>query len=92
MLNSEHGWTPRELGKILRVSPDRIRNWIRSGELPALNLAPSGSAKPQFRILPHHLDEFERRRRVPSPPQPVPRRRRQSNVVDYYPERQDGEA
>ena len=43
-----------ELAKILRVSPDKIRSWIRSGELGAVNVANVRCAKPQFIIRAHH--------------------------------------
>jgi excisionase family DNA binding protein len=78
------GYTPRELAKILRVSPDRVRSWIRSGELPALNLASHQCGKPRFVILPHHLATFEQSRQAVQP-RPTPRRRRQSDVIDWYP-------
>ena len=31
----DRGMTPRELARVLRVSPDRVRAWIASGELGA---------------------------------------------------------
>src|SRR5690242_14609995 len=70
------GLTPNELAKILRVSPDRVRAWIKSGHLGAINTAATRSGKPRFVVLPHHLEEFERGRRVSPPPGPTPRRRK----------------
>ena len=81
---SEHrGYTPRELAHLLRVSPDRIRAWIKAGELGAIDTARVRCGRPRFIILPHHLAEFTRRRTA-SPPRPAPRRRRQAVAVDYY--------
>ena len=68
------GQTPNELAKVLRVSPDRIRSWITSGKLKALNLAPTRAGRPRFVILPHHLQEFERRHQAASS-QPKPSQR-----------------
>lgn len=79
-----HGYTPRELSKLLRVSPDRIRAWIRSGELGAIDTARHRCGKPRFIVLPHHLAEFERRRTT-APPKRAPRRRRQPPAIDFYP-------
>lgn len=80
------GFTPRELAKVLRVSPERVRGWIQSGELRALNLASARCRKPRYVILPHHLAEFERGRRICPLAKPGPRRKRHQAMIDYYPD------
>jgi excisionase family DNA binding protein len=80
------GYTVREVARLYRVSPDRVRTWIRSGRLRAINTATARCGKPRFIVLPHHLDEFERELRVSPPPKPSPRRRSQRGLVDYYPD------
>jgi hypothetical protein len=80
------GWTPNELAKLLRISPDRIRAMIVSGELQAINTAPTRSGKPRFVILPHHLAAWEERHRAASPPKRARRRSRERELVDYYPD------
>jgi excisionase family DNA binding protein len=81
------GYTPNELAKILRVNADRVRAWIKSGELPAINTASARCGKPRFVILPHHLAEFEKRRQAAETPKPERRRRsKQTTEVDYYPD------
>jgi transposase len=83
----ERGLTPNELAKILRVSPDRVRAWIRSGQLGAINTAVTRCGKPRFVILPKHLEEFEQKQRVSPPPKPAKRpKRKPRNFVDYYPD------
>src|SRR3954468_8693332 len=80
------GYTPNELARLLRVSPDRIRAWIKAGELGALDTARHRCGRPRYVILPHHLTEFEQRRRATTPAaKPLPRRRR-TVAVDYYPD------
>lgn len=79
------GYTPNELARLLRVSPERVRGWIRSGELPAIDTGAVRCGRPRYIILPHHLAEWERGRRVSPPPKPQRRRRRQV-LVDYYPD------
>jgi hypothetical protein len=81
----ERGWTPNELARLLRVSPDRIRAWIQSGELGALDLATTRCGRPRYVILPHHLAEFEARRCAATPPRPARRRRRRQRI-DYFPD------
>jgi hypothetical protein len=73
------------LARILRVNADRVRAWIRSGELPALNLASKRCGRPRFVILPHQLASFEQRRAAAPPPKQVKQRKR-TNAVDYYPD------
>jgi hypothetical protein len=79
------GWTPNELARLLRVSPDRVRAWIVRGELQALNTATTRCGRPRYVVLPHHLAAFEQTRRAGEPPKP-PRRRCRREAVDYYPD------
>ena len=78
------GYTVRELAKVLRVGPDRIRGWIRSGRLGAINTA-ERLARPRFVVLPHHLSEFERALAAGPPPKP-PRRKKRTSLIDFYPD------
>ena len=84
----EHrGYTPAELAKLLRVSPDRIRAWIQTGELGAINTARHRCGRPRYVILPHHVTEFEQRRRAATPAaKPAPRRKLRKVAVDYFPD------
>jgi hypothetical protein len=84
-LNGDRGYTPRELGRLLRISPDRVRAMIQSGELGAVDTARHRCGKPRYVVLPHHLAEFERRRAGGPPPKPA-RRRKRTAMVDYYPD------
>jgi hypothetical protein len=70
-----------------RVSPDKVRSWIRQGQLFAINTAAALSRKPRFVIPPDALAAFERARAAAVPPKP-PRRRRpkKSDYVDYFPD------
>jgi hypothetical protein len=82
------GQTPNEFGAIRRISPDRVRAMIRSGELMALNISPTRAGKPRFVILPEHAAEWEQRHMAATPEQPAPRRRRKvTATIDYYPDR-----
>jgi excisionase family DNA binding protein len=84
-LSPPRGYTPNELARVLRVSPDRIRAWIKSGELQAVNVSQHRCSRPRFVVLPHHLAEFERDRQVGPPPK-APRRRKKTAEIDYYPD------
>jgi excisionase family DNA binding protein len=81
------GLTVREVARRYRVGEDRVRNWIRSGELPAINRRDVRCARPSFVITPEGLAAFERVRQAATPDTPKPRRRkRQSHVIDFYPD------
>jgi hypothetical protein len=81
----ERAYTPNELAKLLRVSPDRIRAWIVAGQLGAVNVAQTRSGKPRFVVLPQHLEAFERCRRVAPQAKRTCRQRRRPEIIDYYP-------
>jgi hypothetical protein len=78
------GLTPRELARLLRVSPDRVRRWIGSGALLAVNTSDTRSGRPRWVILPDALAAFVRGRQAAPPPAPAKRRKRTA-IVDYYP-------
>jgi excisionase family DNA binding protein len=77
--------TPRQVAAYLRVGRDRVLNWLRKGELGAVNLAAPGD-RPRFVVLPHHLAEFERWHAAAAPPKPARRRRRPAGYVDFFPD------
>ena len=83
---STRGLTVREVARRYRVGEDKVRAWIRSGELRAINTAAVACGKSRWVIPPEALSEFEHRR-VASPPHPKPRqRRRQQGATDFYPD------
>jgi hypothetical protein len=79
------GYTVNDLCRRWRIGGDKVRALIRRGELIAVNLASNLAAKPQWRITPESVEQFERRRTSAPPPRP-PRRRKQTTMVDFYPD------
>jgi hypothetical protein len=79
------GLTVREVARRYRVSPDRVRGWVRRGELAAINTADAQCRRPRFVIPPEALHQFERDRSA-ARPKPAPRRRRRPAVIDFYPD------
>jgi hypothetical protein len=72
----EHRW---------RIGGDKIRAFIRRGELVAVNLALNLSARPQWRVTAESVEMFEQRRSSVPPPKPAKRKKR-TDFVDYYPD------
>jgi hypothetical protein len=79
------GWTVRMLARRWCVSPEKIRAWIRRGELVAVNVATALCGRPRWVVTPDSLATFEQRRTGGVPPKPQ-RRRRKTTAVDYYPD------
>jgi transposase len=79
------GLTVADVARRYRVSEDRVRGWIRRGELRAINRRDTRCARPSWVIPPEALADFERGRAA-TPNQPKPKRRKPTNEVDYYPD------
>src|SRR5262249_52146932 len=80
-----HGYTVADLSKRWRIGEDKVRIFLRKGELVGVNLATNLSGRPQWRITPESVEQFERRRSSAPPPRP-PRRRTQPSVTDFSPD------
>jgi hypothetical protein len=78
------GMTVREVAKRYRVSPLKVRRWLRAGLLGAINVAATQCAKAQLRVLPRHLELFEAQRAAAPAPK-VARRTKRTGLRDYYP-------
>ena len=81
---SPRGLTTADVARIFRVSEDKVRRWLATGELVGTNTATTLSGRPRWVITPEAIDAFKQRRT--SAPTPVtPRRKRHKVAVDFYP-------
>jgi hypothetical protein len=80
----QDGYTVADLCRRWKVGADKIRGFLRRGELVGVNVATNLSGRPQWRITRESVEQFEKRRTSAPPPKP-PRRKRQPHFVDYYP-------
>ncbi len=80
MPDHSRGYTVSDVASRYRVGEDKVRGWVRRGELAALNVASSLCGRPQLRITPEALDAFERRRSAAAAPAPPKRRRKVQQV------------
>ena len=77
--------TPPEVAEYLRVSPDKVRAWIVSGQLRAVDVSSRpGIGKPRWRIHPVDLIAFENSRTARPPAKTTRRRRKTAAVVEYF--------
>jgi len=73
--------TPPQVARRLGVAADKVRAWIRSGELPAMDVSlRHGLGRPRWRVTESDLDAFIRRRSAE--PRRAPSRRPKPIVLD----------
>ena len=76
--------TPAQIAELLQIDVGKVIGWIRTGELPAVNVAKSRhGAKGRWRIAESDFEDFLLRRRT-QPPPPKPTRRRILPTVTQY--------
>lgn len=75
-------YTPPQVAKLLGVKPGKVNEWIDSGELPAVNIAQSKGGRARWRVSAEAFDLFQRKR-MKTPPTPVRRKRRASDVKQF---------
>jgi hypothetical protein len=78
------GLTTSDVARRYRVGEDKVRAWIKAGELAAINTA-SALSKPRFVVTVDALATFEQRRTVGPAPK-APKRPRKNQETDYYPD------
>ena len=61
---SKQNLTPPEMARRYGVATAKVIDWIRAGELVALNLARAGCTRPRYSITPQAIEQFEELRRV----------------------------
>jgi hypothetical protein len=77
------GFTVAGLCRRWKVGPDKIRGFLRRGELVGVNVAANLSGRPLWRISVEEVERFEQRRSSAPTPKPQ-RRRKRSYAIDYY--------
>jgi excisionase family DNA binding protein len=76
--------TPPQVAKIYGVKADTVIKWIRSGELPAIDVSRRGSSRPRFRIDETALHEFESRRSVRPARKKIASRKMSGAMTRFY--------
>lgn len=79
----QRGYTVSDVARRYRVARSRVRTWIASGRLAAVNTADPLSP-PRWIVTADALAAWERQRSAPAP-RPV-RRRTSRTAHDYYPD------
>ena len=81
------GFTVADLAIRYRVGQDKIRTWIKIGELKALTRSATRCGKPSYVVTPESLAQFEEERSVAPPPkQKRQRKKRKTEEIDFYPD------
>ena len=75
-------WTPPEIARDLRISREKVLNWIRNGLLRGVNVGEA--TQPRYRVFDADYDKFKIARTAVKPP-PTRRRRKLPQVEDFFP-------
>jgi hypothetical protein len=75
---------PSEVAERYRIDTDKVFAWIRTGELPAINIAQSRGGRPRWRITPEALAAFEAARAAQPVIRQTRRRRRQPEAAGNW--------
>ena len=59
--------TVPEVAKFLRVRPNKVLSWIRSGRLRGYNIAERENGRPKYRVNPDNLEAFMQQRAITQP-------------------------
>lgn len=84
MQDDTAGFSVADLCRRWKVGADKIRGFLRRGELVGINLATNLSGKPQFRITAESVYQFEQRRSTAPPPK-QPKRKKRTAIVVFFP-------
>ncbi len=57
-------FTPPQVAHRYGVNADKVRGWIRAGEMRAINVAMNMAGRPRYVVTPEALAAFERYRSV----------------------------
>lgn len=72
-------FTPPQAAKLLKINPDKVRAWISSGRLPAIDI--STTSRPRWRIKRGDVNDL---RRTTAPPTRRVTRKTDPDVTEYY--------
>jgi len=77
--------TPPEIAERYGISLEKVLNWIRSGDLRALNVATRlGGERPRWKVSIADLLAFQERRVAVPPAAPAQRQKRTAEVGNYF--------
>ena len=83
MHNAHRYLTPPQVADLYAVNDGKVRDWIRTGELRATNVAASLIGRPRWRISPADLAVFEQRRSTAAPQKARPRRKT-AGIIEFF--------
>jgi hypothetical protein len=76
--------TPPQIARQYGIAPEKVVAFIKSGELRAFNLAKKPGGRPRYKIAMEDLLAFLECRRVQARPRVKPRKKKQSEVIQFF--------
>ncbi len=83
---NKRGITVADIAARYRVGEDKVRGWIRRGELAAINTGTVLCGRPRYVVTPEALAKFEARRSAAPPPKPRRPQRTPPGYINYLPD------
>jgi hypothetical protein len=80
------GYTVADLCRRWRIGEDKLRGFLRRGELVGVNVATDPAGKPQWRVTAESVAAFESRRSSVPAPKLQRRRKMPIGFVDFFPD------
>lgn len=77
-------YTPEQIAKRYRCSPDKVRTWIMRGELVGINTAARPGGKPRWRVTAEALERFEQMRAAVPAVKVERKRKDEPEVIRFF--------
>lgn len=78
--------SPKQVAELLAVNHEQVLAWIRSSQLPAIDVSRRAAKRARYRIALADLEVFEQRRRI-QPARPISQRKSrppQAGVIEFF--------
>lgn len=81
---TDDGYNVADLCRRWKIGADKVRGFLRRGELVGVNVAASLAGKPQWRITAESVAAFEQRRSSVPPPRTKRAKAKTADVGNWY--------
>ena len=76
--------SPPQVAKRLAVDAHKVIDWIRRGEIPAIDVSATPGGRPRYRIAPADLAVFLATRSAGPTPKAIRRRRKDPLITEFF--------
>jgi hypothetical protein len=77
-------YSPGQLAKNFGITVDKVLNWIRNGQIDAIDVSTDRSGRPRYRIDVESIAKFKAARNPRPPPKPTRRNKQSEEVLEFF--------